>query len=223
MNRQALTWAMLIALLLVVIAQPWQAAAEPSAKEATLLDRVAMLEKQVAKLQKELRPIAKQYRVDQIRFESQQAARRRMSEDREHYTKAQLGEIEQPYRAGSKNWGTPQAKAALEKLIEKFSKANRAGCAVLYLAQMSEGDEAESYYKQAIEQYGDCYYGDGVQVGPYAMFKLAFYYRKHQLPDKADAMFKQLVEEYPDAINHRGGLLSDLMPVKFETHSDNHS
>ena len=142
-----------------------------------------------------------------------------MSEDREHYTKDQLDEIEQLYRAGSKNWGTPQAKASLEKLIEAFPKANRAGCAVLYLGQMSEGDQAEKYFKQAIEQYGDCYYGDGVQVGPYAIFQLAFYYREHKQPDKADALFKQLVEEYPDAINHRGSLLSDSMPVKIELHN----
>lgn len=107
--------------------------------------------------------------------------RRRISEDRKQYSDEQLGEIETLYQAANKQWNTPEAKESLKTLTEKHPKANRAGCAVLYLAQMSDGEEREKLLKLAIGGYGDCFYGNGVQVGSCARWYLAFCYKGNLL------------------------------------------
>ena len=62
-------------------------------------------------------------------------------------------------------------------MIKKYPDINRTGCATLYVAQRSQGDERAKYLQDCIEEYNDCLYGDGVQVGAYARFLLAEDYR----------------------------------------------
>jgi hypothetical protein len=104
--------------------------------------------------------------------------RERFEQDRQTYTPEQLKEIEALYQTANKQWQSPEAKSALKVLIEKYPKANRTGCAILYLGQMTSGQEQENYLKKAIEKYGNCFYGNGVQVGAYARLYLADYYLK---------------------------------------------
>jgi TolA-binding protein len=118
-----------------------------------------------------------------------------------------LGEAEQLYRAGSRQWGSPEAIASLKQMIEKFPDLDRTGCAVLYLAQSTTGSESETYFKDCIKKYNDCYYGDGVQVGAYARFCLAQYYAGNKETKKAEALYQEIKEHYPDAIDHKGRLL----------------
>jgi len=82
---------------------------------------------------------------------------------------------------------------------------------LLYLGQMSNGQEREDYLKEAIEDFSDCFYGNGVQVGAYARYYLAHHYRKSGETSKAEKLFTELKEEYPDAIDHKGQLLSALI------------
>jgi hypothetical protein len=107
--------------------------------------------------------------------------RRRTAEDRKAYSAEQLREIESLYQVANKLWNTPEAQTGLKALIEKYPRANRTGCAVQYMGQMSSGEEREKYLNLAIKDFGDCYYGSGVQVRAYARFYLGYHYKENGL------------------------------------------
>ena len=108
---------------------------------------------------------------------------------------------------------SPEAIQNLKLIInnEEYARANRTGCALLYLAQVSERDK-EKYLKAAIEKHSDCWYGDGVQVGAYARFHLAFHYHRLGKQEQAEALFEEIRRRYPDAVDHRGRRLADSIP-----------
>ncbi len=138
----------------------------------------------------------------------------RMQKDSEIYTELELQEINTLYRdrGPSKNWNSPETKENLKKLIASYKKANRAGCATLYLALLSSGEERENYLRTAIDKYSDCWYGDGVQVGAFARFHLALLYQQIGKRTEADKLFKELLTNYPNAIDHQGRLLENSIP-----------
>lgn len=138
--------------------------------------------------------------------------RKRTAQDRERYTMDELREIESLYQMANSQWNTPEAKESLKTLIEKYPKANRTGCAVQYMGQMSTGKDREKYLKLAIEQFGDCFYGSGVQVGAYARLYLGYYYKELGKQKDAKALFDEIRKDYPDAINHKGRRLVDNLP-----------
>jgi TolA-binding protein len=181
------------------------------AGDQQLEQRVAALEKQVAELKAALAPVIEQSRTEQIVERQRDAARERMRRDSEIYSRDELREIEALYQVANKEWKSQNGKDSLKELIRKYDKANRTGCALLYLGQMSRGEEQEEYLLQAIEDFSDCYYGDGVQVGAYARYCLAFHYKEAGENDKASALFSEIRKQYPDAIDHKGRLLSDSM------------
>ena len=170
------------------------------AGEEELQAKVKQLEDRVAQLESALEPFLQQQRVNAIR----EQARARMRKDLEIYSQEQLREIEQLYQVANKKWRSEEGKKSLEKLVEKYSRANRTGCALLYLGQMSEGDEQIQYLTRAIKEYSDCYYGDGVKVGAYARYVLAGRYRADGENEKAEQLIKELNQNYSDAIDHRG-------------------
>lgn len=138
--------------------------------------------------------------------------RRKYEEDKKTYSDEQLREIEKLYQSANKNLKSPEAKEALKSLIEKYPKANRTGCAVQYMGQMSSGEEKETYLKLAIKDFGDCYYGSGVQVGAYARLYLAYYYKEIGKEKEAKTLFDEIRRNFPDAVNHKGKLLVNMLP-----------
>ncbi len=138
--------------------------------------------------------------------------RRRTAEDRKTYSLEQLREIENLYQVSNKLWNTPEARTSLKVLIEKYPKANRTGCAVQYMGQMSSGEEKEKYLKLAIKDFSDCFYGNGVQVGAYARLYLGYYYKEKGMEKEAKALFDEIRKDYPDSINHKGKMLVDIIP-----------
>jgi len=193
-----------------------QAAEENSTKVNERLDKIEArlnaLEKQISELTQQVQVLIKKTGAGDVREKFRQAARERAQKDNIVYTPEQLREIETLYQVANNKWNTPEAKDNLEKLIQKYDKANRTGCAVLYLGQWSEGEAKEKYLKMAIEKFSDCYYFDGVQVGAYARFYLANYYQQTGKKDEAAKLFKEIREKYPDAIDHRGNPLSGQLP-----------
>ncbi|GEM_PF-6674030 len=135
---------------------------------------------------------------------NQERVRERFAKDRKTYTPEQFKELESLYQMANKELGSPGAKDVLKLVIEKYPQSNRAGCALMYLAQRSQGQERENYLKEAIEKYSDSFYGDGVQVGAYARFYLAGYYLESDKTDEAKTLQEQIRRDYPDAINHGG-------------------
>ncbi len=136
----------------------------------------------------------------------------RVAQDRQTYDAVARQEIETLYQVANRQFNTPEAQESLKKLVEKYAMANRTGCALLYLGQMSSGDEKEKYLTRAIKDFGDCWYGDGVQVASYARFHLAAYYQQTGKTAEATALFNTIRKDYPDAIDHKGALLVDMIP-----------
>ncbi len=103
------------------------------------------------------------------------------------------------------------SEALLDSVVSLYPKLNRAGCARLYRAQMATGDEKIAFLNDCINRFGTCFYGDGAQVGPLAIFELANYYQLIGEGHNAQKLFKQLSKEYPEAIDHNGVLLTDRL------------
>ena len=137
--------------------------------------------------------------------ENRQAARVRANEDKQRYTFEQLGEIETLYQvANTKGKRSPEARESLKQLLEKYDKANRTGCATLYLGQASEGTERLEYLTRAVEKFSDCYYFNGCQVGGYGRYVLALTLWEKGDKEQARALFAELKTTYKEATDHRG-------------------
>ncbi len=187
------------------------ALAHDKARLDKLEKRVQQLEERVAELASSTAPAVAKATAEQRVNGQRMKARERMRRDSAVYSREQLREIETLYQVANKQWRSQEGKDSLKKLIEKFAKANRTGCALLYLGQMSKGREREEYLQRAIDGFSDCYYGDGVQVGAYARYYLAHYYKDNGQAEKAQELFKQIISNYPDALNHKGRFLTDFI------------
>jgi tetratricopeptide (TPR) repeat protein len=178
---------------------------------AELTERVAALEQRLTELEEQALPLIEQARNQQRRDKAKAAARTRMRQDRGKYSPEVLGQVEQLYQTANKNWRSPQAVAALKKLVNEYPDLNRTGCATLYLGQMAQGPEKVDYLTRAMTDFGDCYYGDGVNVGAYAAFQLACYQYQQGDLDQARNLIEKIETDHPDAIDHRGRALVDLL------------
>jgi len=177
-----------------------------------LKQRIEKLEARVAKLEAAAGGAQEAKATKEQIAESERVkARTRMRKDLESYSSEELGKIEKLYQVANKDWRSEEAKSSLKELISKYDKANRTGCALLYLGQMSKGDEQIEYLTKAIEGFSDCYYGDGAQVGAYARMYLAYRNKQDGKADKARALFEEIRAQYPNAIDHRGNLLADII------------
>ena len=132
---------------------------------------------------------------------------KKMAQDRAKYAPEQLRDAEQLYQVANQKWGSPEANESLQKMIKKYPDINRTGCAMLYLAQRSAGDERAKYLRDCIEKFNDCFYGDGVQVGAYARFLLAVDYKSKGEEKRAAELYNEIKAKYTDAIDHGGKLL----------------
>lgn len=182
---------------------------EPTLQE--LNDKLQVLEQRVTDLEKLIAPVQ-----GQIQARSRAATLRsnfteRMKQDEQTYTREEIGEIENLYQVCNKQWNSAEARRSVEILTTKYGQSNRAGCALLYKAQWYAGEEKEKLLRTAIEQYDDCWYGDGVQVGAYARFMLASHRKEKGKPVEAETLYSEIREKYPDAVNHQGEKLVDMI------------
>jgi beta-lactamase regulating signal transducer with metallopeptidase domain len=174
----------------------------------------AALEKKISELEKLLQPMQAQSEQQERQRAYRERFDRRIELDRKKYTDEQLTEEEKLYAAAEKKLGSPESIESVNQMLQKFPGANRTGCLLLQLAQTTPGPESEKYFKDCIEKYSDCYFGDGVQVGPFARFWLADYYGKTKEIEKAEALYKEIKDNYSDAIDHNGQFLITLIPTK---------
>jgi len=178
---------------------------------AQLKQRVDQLEKEVQEISKVLEPVKAAQVQEQRRKNLRARFEERLHQDRTKYTQEQLNEAEKLYQVANQKWGSPEATESLQKMIKDFPDVNRTGCAALYLAQSSKGDEQIKNLKDCIEKYNDCMYGDGVQVGAYARFLLIQQYQQQYDAEKAEALENELKTRFPDAVDHGGNLLIDSL------------
>ena len=135
--------------------------------------------------------------------------RARTQADLETYGRDGCRDVERAYRAYSKS--KEAENEHLKTLLEKFPKANRTGCAVMYAGQRSKGADAEKWFRLAMEKHGDCMYGDGAQVGAYARFYLAKMLDREGKKEEAKALRAEILSLYPDARTHRGRKMADFL------------
>ncbi|MBT8045991.1 MAG: hypothetical protein KJN67_02380 [Pontiella sp.] len=183
-------------------------AATVHADESVLLQRIVALETRVAELEEKLAPVLEEERVKAVADQQRAIARERMLMDAEFLIRHDLNLIEKAYLAAEQDWKTEEAKKAVAFLTEKYPAANRTGCAVLALAQASEGAEQLRLLQRAIEKHNSCFYPNGVQVGAYARLYLGMRYKRDGKNDAAKKLFDELRTDYPDAIDHKGQLLT---------------
>ena len=138
-------------------------------------------------------------------------AQQRMRQDLTIYSTEDVTQLEELYQSANKNLREPDAKAILQRVVREFPKSNRAGSAVLYLAQLSSGTEREAYLKTAIEAHSDTWYGDGVQVGALARVQLASFYAADGRMVEAKALAKEVVDNFPGAVDHGGRPLVETL------------
>jgi hypothetical protein len=74
---------------------------------------------------------------------------------------------------------------------------------------MSEGTEREEYLKSAIANYGNSWYGDGVQVGALARAQLAITYTNAGRRDEAQKLAEELRLQFSGAVDHSGARLAE--------------
>jgi hypothetical protein len=138
-------------------------------------------------------------------------AQERMRADHSAFSREEIRDIEELYQSANRDLRAPDAKQKLIALVDQHPASNRTGCAVLYLAQLSQGEEAEKYLKLAIEKHENAWYGDGAQVGALARFQLARFYWQGGKQDGARAVAQELRTKFPDAVDHNGRRLVDLL------------
>jgi TolA-binding protein len=176
---------------------------------AQLKQRVAQLEKQVQELSQLVEPLKMQQAADNRRKALRVKFEKRRAEDREKYSQEQLQEAENLMRVADQRFGSAEANEVLQTLLKNYPTSNRAGCAMLYVAQTSEGDNRQTSLRECIEKYDGCFYGDGVQVGAYARFLLAEDLMNKGEEKKAATLYNEIRTRYSDAVDHRGKLLVD--------------
>ena len=210
MKRHISTWAVLV--MAGLSATSVRAAANQAGQIQALTERVRSLEERVARLEGPAPAQEANARSPAAPVDLRTRVRQRFELDQTLHGPEELREIERLYQVANRQWDSPESQASLKQLIGKYPKANRTGCALLYLGQMASGQEKEQYLEQAIANFGDCYYGDGVQVGAYARFHLANHRMETGRAGEAAVLFDEIRNDYPDAVNHKGRLLKDLMP-----------
>ena len=138
----------------------------------------------------------------------------RAKADVDEYGRDGVRAIEMAYRAYSRSKDVDNEH--LKTLLEKYPKANRTGCAVMYAGQRAQGSDDGKWFRLAMEKYADCMYGDGVQVGAYARLYLAGYLESKGKKDEAKKLRDEILKLYPDARTHRGRKMSEFLDVHKE-------
>ncbi len=145
--------------------------------------------------------------LDMLRARAQE----RMRQDLAIYSAQDFRDLEALYQSANKDLRSPDAREILQRVVKLYPKSNRAGSAVLYLAQLTSGDEREKYLKTAIETYNDTWYGDGVQVGAFARAQLAMFYSVDGRTAEAKSLAREVAERFPGAVDHRGVPLAEIL------------
>jgi hypothetical protein len=155
----------------------------------------------------------------QVSREDQLAALRLKAEDRRAqdlawYSAAELRDIEARYlstRLGRTPFVDSRQRLGLEALAAEYPRSNRAGCAVLELAQLSAGDVRERYLKVAIDEHADAWFANGAQVGPLAMALLAVHYAGLDRLIEAERVAAEIFARYPGSVDSTGASLDEVL------------
>jgi hypothetical protein len=199
---------------------------QPVSSDQTVEARIRELTEKVARLESRLRMV--EWRNERANQPALAANRKRFEErtalDARTHTPAEMDEIEALYQVGHKEDGQPRGEAIArgieshKRFIARYPKTNRAGCAMLDIAHMADYPESEEYLKRAIAEYGDSFYGNGVSIGAYGRYLLAYQYKRRHRDEEAAALIDEIRNNYADAVTPDGGpleaYLDTISPAK---------
>jgi TolA-binding protein len=151
-------------------------------------------------------------KLERIHRNNRRKAEEMMARDSCVVSPRDMSDLEQTYQIANRNTRSPEAIEALKKVVEKYPKSNRAGCAALYLGRWTQGEEQERYLKLAIDQYSKSYYLDGTCVGGYARLVLGTIYKNTGKEADANKLFDEIRKDYADAQEHSGALIVEQLP-----------
>jgi hypothetical protein len=179
------------------------------ADEGILLQRIVALENRIAELEAKLAPVLEEERIKEVVKQQMALAHERMMVDAEIYQRHDLQIIEKLYQTANQDWKAENARKAVALLTERYPRANRTGCAVLTLAQSTEGDAQLDLLNKAVGlPFAKSYYSNGVQVGSYARLYLAMRHKKEGKDEDAAKLFEEIRTNFPNAVDHKGQLLT---------------
>ena len=203
-----------VAAALAVVAAGWSYAqeAQPQETPAQANERLERIEAALDAIRDDVGQLRAEQDLKKEAAANRSKAQVRMRRDAEELSAEQLREIEELYQVANREWGSPQARQNLQEIVRRYPRSNRAGCALLYLAQMEQGAAQVELLEKAIADHSDSWYGDGVQVGAYARFLLGMAHHSGGRAEQAQALFAELAEDYPAAVDHKGTLLSEFIP-----------
>jgi TolA-binding protein len=196
---------------------------QPAVAEQSVEERVQALTERVAQLEARLRSLEWQNQRSNLTAltENRKRFTERTRLDSTWYTAKEMEDIEALYQAGhyhdgqSANRDMPSAIENHKRLIAKYPRANRAGCALLDLAGWVKPPESDEYLKRAIAEYSDSYFGNGVSVGAYGRYRLAYQYKRDHKDGEAAVLVDEIRKNYPDAVADDGGPLESYLGAMF--------
>ncbi len=138
-------------------------------------------------------------------------ARARYLQDIRTYSKEDMRDANELYSTLKRRWRNAEGKKSLKLLQELYPKANRTGCALVEAGKRTTGQQKFDLFQLAIDNYSDCFYPDGVQIGPYAKLLLASAYAKKGDWEQSNQLLDDIVKHHSEAINHSGEYLAALI------------
>jgi hypothetical protein len=156
-------------------------------------------------------PITERKREKALR-DNDREAEQAMARDMKLYNNREFRELETDYQAASARFREADAKTALEAFLKKWPKGgNRVGCATLYLAQRSSGEERERLLRECMAKHDECYFLNGARVGGLARLYLWNHLLGTGKADEAAKVRAEIETKYALCNDHSSKLLIDLL------------
>ena len=156
--------------------------------------------------------LERQAHLDSLR----ERARQQVQQDGSIFSGSQIVDIETRYRSAHDDRFfpgrlRPDGRPTLLTLIADYPASQRAGCAVLELAQSTSGAERERYLKQAVSRHSAAWCESGVQVGALARALMAVHLAAAGKFEEADRLASEVVTKFPGAIDQSGAPLDGVL------------
>src|SRR6185503_5893157 len=142
-------------------------------------------------------------------------AQTHIAQERLLFSESELSDIESRYKSAHDDLGLgvrrPTGLEALEELIQRYPRSNRAGCATMELALASSGAKRERYLRRAIANYSDAWFENGSQVGALSRAMLAVHLAGLDRFDEAETVARELRANYAGSVDLSCAPLDDVL------------
>lgn len=152
--------------------------------------------------------------VEKLREE----VRARVAKDAMFYSLEEREEIKKLYQSWRAKKGKERHAVAIT-MRRRFPKANLTGLVMFNLALDNARQKRIDLLKQVIRDHGDCRYGNGVQVGAMARYHLICILMGTGKQEEAEKYREELKTSFPNAIDHAGKPLIELLNNEFPAFS----